>query len=168
MKSSFICPKIFSKSIWFSVKINRTKNKISVALIYNQLSNSFTVMCCHCCASWGCPVGLTAGATIPVQPLSWRPSYHKITIIIYGWPTAQFTIWCLGEIYCKMLLEECEGGDGCHSTQAAKICFTPDVTVCDQTFPLGLIGTVPCTIPCLIGNKLERLGSAVLKDGGEK
>lgn len=36
----------------------------------------------------GLPMGLTAGATIPVHPLSQGPSYHKITIIIYGWPTA--------------------------------------------------------------------------------
>lgn len=31
------------------------------------------------CSSWGCPLGFTAGATIPGHPLSWGPSYHKIT-----------------------------------------------------------------------------------------
>lgn len=103
--------------------------------------DSFTVICCHYCASWGFPVGLTAGATIPVQPLSWGPSCHKITIVIYEWPTAHFTIWCVGYIYCKMLVEQWEGGDGIILTQAAKVCFTPSVTWWDQTSTLACTWT---------------------------
>lgn len=54
-----------------------------------------------------CLLALTAGATIPGQPLSWGPSYHKIAVI-YGWPTASFIIWCLAKIYFKILLEHWE------------------------------------------------------------
>lgn len=66
--------------------------------IYNWQSQfKCGVLCCDCCASRGCPVGLTAGATIPAQPLPWGPSYHKITIILHGRYAVQVTIRSSGQ-----------------------------------------------------------------------
>ena len=74
-------------------------------------------MCNHSWASRGCPVALTAGVTIPVQPCPGVPP-------VYWWPVAHCPTICLVWIYCKILLDnrkEVIGLWRCSSVKAAKV-----------------------------------------------